>query len=206
MRDRVDDPKCEQYPNYGGRGIHVCDEWRGDNGFEAFYAHIGDPPSSKHSLDRIDVNGHYEPGNVRWATPKEQMNNKRANRIIEAFGRTMNLSQWAEERLIDAHTIALRLKKGWPIEKALILPAKVWSYELRKFIRPSSHSSTGQKIVTRFVDISGQKYGMLTALDYVGTSKWRFRCDCGRDTVADGVNVRSGHTKSCGCLRSRLAA
>lgn len=63
------------WPNYGGRGITVCPEWV--TSFEAFYAYIGDHPGSEYSLDRIDVDGNYEPGNVRWATASEQATNRR---------------------------------------------------------------------------------------------------------------------------------
>ena len=75
--------KCKQYPHYGGRGIKVCDRWR--ESFEAFLDDVGSPPSSKHSLDRINVNGDYEPGNVRWATSKQQSLNKRKIGRIEQF-------------------------------------------------------------------------------------------------------------------------
>lgn len=68
-------PGHKNYKNWGGRGIAVCDEWR--KSFWAFYDYIGERPSPKHSVDRIDNDGNYEPGNVRWATPKEQANNKR---------------------------------------------------------------------------------------------------------------------------------
>ena len=77
MIQRCTNPKVNNYKNYGGRGIKVCDEWR--NSFQAFYDYIGPRPEPKHlySIDRINNDGDYEPGNVRWATAKEQANNKR---------------------------------------------------------------------------------------------------------------------------------
>lgn len=75
IRHRCLNENCSAWKNYGGRGIKICDEWI--NSFEAFYKHIGDPPTLKHSVDRIDNDGNYAPGNVRWATAKEQANNKR---------------------------------------------------------------------------------------------------------------------------------
>lgn len=81
------------YERYGGRGIKVCDRWI--NSFENFYYDMGDRPSSKHSLDRIDNNGDYEPTNCRWATKKEQSNNVRTNNWIEYNGIKMTLSQWS---------------------------------------------------------------------------------------------------------------
>jgi hypothetical protein len=78
MKQRCSNPRLRTWKDYGGRGIRVCDEWRAS--FFAFFDHIGPRPSSKHSVDRIDVNGHYEPGNVRWATPLEQARNRRVCR------------------------------------------------------------------------------------------------------------------------------
>lgn len=72
---RCHDPRSDSYRHYGARGIAVCDEWRAD--FNAFLNHIGPRPSLKHTLDRIDPNGNYEPGNVRWATTKQQLANRR---------------------------------------------------------------------------------------------------------------------------------
>jgi hypothetical protein len=75
MIGRCENPNVERYPHYGGRGISICEEWR--ESFEAFLRDMGRKPSPDHSIDRIDVNGNYEPGNCRWATDSEQQRNKR---------------------------------------------------------------------------------------------------------------------------------
>lgn len=75
LRQRCHDPNHRDYANYGGRGIRVCDEWRAS--FSAFVAHVGARPSREHSIDRINNDGNYEPGNVRWATRSVQMTNTR---------------------------------------------------------------------------------------------------------------------------------
>ena len=106
---------------YGGRGIRVCERWKS---YEAFFADVGARPSAEHSLDRIDTNGHYEPGNVRWATRREQNRNHRYHRWLTHQGETKMLAEWAEETGIGRSTIHLRLKAGWSTERALTEPVK----------------------------------------------------------------------------------
>lgn len=87
--------KCEDYKNYGARGIKVCDQWHGEDGFWSFLNDVGLRQSKKLSLDRIDVNKGYSPENVRWATSSEQGKNKRNNVLITFNGETMNISRLA---------------------------------------------------------------------------------------------------------------
>lgn len=91
MLIRCTKPNSNSYKNYGGRGIKVCDAWRD---FRNFFSCMGMKPTPAHSLDRIDGNGHYEPGNVRWATKQEQANNTRSNALVTIEGRTDTLSNW----------------------------------------------------------------------------------------------------------------
>lgn len=117
MIARCENSSEQSFPLYGGRGIRVCAEWRHD--FAAFFKHIGPRPSPTHSIDRIDVNGNYEPGNVRWATPTEQARNKRTNSRLNAFGETLTLVEWSERTGINRGTIESRIKYGMSPEKAL---------------------------------------------------------------------------------------
>lgn len=103
------------FKNYGARGIRVCKRWLK---FENFYEDMGDPPTSKHSLDRIDNNKGYNKKNCRWATPREQCNNKRNNKFIEHNGRKLTLSQWGRELGINWFTILSRLNRGCSTEEA----------------------------------------------------------------------------------------
>lgn len=105
--------------NHGNRGIRVCSRWRK---FENFFADMGECPSG-HTLDRINNNGNYEPGNCRWATPLEQMQNTRTNHNITLQGRTLSMSAWARERGLLLGTLIGRLQRGWPVEMALLVPA-----------------------------------------------------------------------------------
>ena len=86
-------PGDKYWPRYGGRGIILCERWRD---FRNFYADMGPRPSPAHSIDRIDNDGSYSPENCRWATCKEQNNNRRNNRKITIDGVSLTLTQWCE--------------------------------------------------------------------------------------------------------------
>lgn len=107
------------YPNYGGRGITVCERW---HDFAAFFADMGERPTGK-SLDRRDNSLGYSPLNCRWATKKEQMNNKRDNVLATIDGVTQTVAQWAEQSGIPAARIRARRRIGWGDNK-LLLPKR----------------------------------------------------------------------------------
>lgn len=109
-------PGHEHRRYYHDRGIAMCKEWVDD--FRTFYYDMGTCPSG-HTLDRKDNDRGYEPGNCRWATHKEQCNNRGNNYLITHNGITINLNQWAERTGIQAGTIAHRLRAGWPACLAL---------------------------------------------------------------------------------------
>lgn len=114
MFQRCENPMAVGYSNYGGRGIRVYEGWKD---FIKFLADVGERPSMRHTLDRIDINGNYEPGNVRWATAKEQCRNKRNNVILEYNGVSKTAVEWAEEFGIKVFTIYQRLNLGWDMSK-----------------------------------------------------------------------------------------
>jgi len=118
MKKRCLNPNATGYSNYGGRGITVCDRWI--NSFEAFHQDMGDRPEGM-SIDRIDNNGNYEPGNCRWATNEEQQRNKRDRplRLITVNGEHNSIAGWARKIGIDQSAIHHRLRRGWPIELAV---------------------------------------------------------------------------------------
>lgn len=113
---------CKEYKHYGGRGIKICDEWLDVASFYRWSISNGYREDLK--LERIDNNGNYEPSNCRWATPKEQANNKRTNRVLTFNGKTQTIAQWADELHIKPSTLYNRIWLGWDIERTLIREAR----------------------------------------------------------------------------------
>lgn len=109
MIQRCTNPNSQSYPDYGGRGIKIYESWL--NSFEAFFEYMGKKPSPIHTIDRFpDKNGNYEPGNVRWATPKQQSRNHRRNKWVEYEGEKMVVQDWANKYGVDSRRLAEQLK------------------------------------------------------------------------------------------------
>lgn len=115
MRGRCFDKRDAGYHNYGGRGITVCERWLV---FENFLEDLGLAPSPSHTLDRINVDGNYCPDNCKWATRKEQANNRRDTRKFNFRGKIMTLTEIAAVTGINYKTINVRLYRGWSPERA----------------------------------------------------------------------------------------
>lgn len=117
--DRCNNPKNAAYRHYGGRGI----EFRFSS-YDEFLAELGRKPTPKHSLDRINNNGHYEKGNVRWATWIEQSNNRRSNRYITLNNETKSFREWLHTYQRSEPTFRSRIRRGWCESCALTLELK----------------------------------------------------------------------------------
>jgi hypothetical protein len=120
MMQRCTNPNDVGWANYGGRGIMVCEAWRT---FEGFYRDMGDPPPDM-TIDRIDVDGNYEPSNCRWATMIRQARNKRVARLMTLHGQTKCLHDWTDVYGINYQLVFYRLQRGWDFERALTTPAR----------------------------------------------------------------------------------
>lgn len=119
MKKRCYSVKNKGYHNYGGRGIKVCEEWKND--FQSFYDWaMANGYTDELTIDRIDVNGNYEPNNCRWATIKEQGFNRRNNHLLTFNGVTKTMMEWSMETGLNYDCIRARINDyGWSVEKAL---------------------------------------------------------------------------------------
>ena len=120
MRQRCNNKNDDHYKDYGGRGIRICERW---NKFINFFEDMGERPEDM-TLDRIDVNGNYEPRNCRWATQGVQNSNRRTNKYLTLDGRTMTMAKWANETGINWRTISYRKQHGWTDMATLQTPVK----------------------------------------------------------------------------------
>ena len=129
MRHRCRNPNATGYKHYGGRGITVYEGW---SDFVRFLVDVGPRPSPTHTLERLDNNGNYEPGNVVWATMHIQRRNTRVNHVLTYRELTLTITDWAIRSGLCRQTLNKRLRNGWGIERALTEPVHV---KQRRFTR-----------------------------------------------------------------------
>ena len=142
--------KCYKY--YGGKGIKICDEWLGKNGFQNFYDWaIKNGYQDELTIDRIDVNGDYEPNNCRWVNYEIQENNRCDNRYITFNGKTLTIAQWSRELGISENALTYRLEK-WDLETAMTKP----------LFKPKTYDYNGEThTLSEWSELSGIKYHTL---------------------------------------------
>lgn len=136
MKNRCLNHRNNRYHIYGGRGIKVCESWMS---FKNFLADMGERPPGM-TIERIETNGNYEPGNCRWATPKEQARNQRTNHIIEIKGVRKTVSEWTEIYGLNPKTVWSRIHYGFPEDERLFIPAS--SISRRNLIMITSNGDT----------------------------------------------------------------
>ncbi len=120
MKARCYNKNGEAYKSYGGRGITVCERWR--NSFDLFQQDMGPRPEGEYSINRVDNDRGYEPGNCQWATQTEQMRNTRVNQYITHDGKTLCIAEWAELVGMSYGILYGRLQAGWNFQKAIETP------------------------------------------------------------------------------------
>lgn len=124
MKTRCENPEHDSYLLYGGRGVRVCEEWQ--NSFEVFWRDMGPTWRKGLTVERMDVNGHYEPNNCCWATRKEQAGNRRTERLIDTPEGKMSVTKAAELFGLTRNTVFARIRYGWPDHLLLMPPRGGW--------------------------------------------------------------------------------
>lgn len=176
MKRRCYNPEEKFYKDYGGRGIKVCDEWmdkkEGHSNFQKWAVENG--WEEGRSIDRIDVNGNYEPNNCRWATPEEQANNRRNNNYVTINGVTKTTSEWARQIGISQNAFTGRINSGWTGEELLkpkFKPLKMSKAEMAKEIR-AWRNAEEQGLLVRLPDNKNAEI-------YLISSRWTICSKCG---------------------------
>lgn len=186
MRSRCYRASDIAFARYGGRGIKVCSQWR--KSLSVFIRDMGERPSNRHTIERIDNAGNYTPSNCKWATYTEQSRNRRTNVNLRFKGKTLCAKDWALITVISKRTICGRIARGWGVSRALTTKAV--------------HHST----------CSGYVFGWLTITrprcKLANRRYWaECRCVCGQVVCVRENNLFNRITTSCGCrLRSTHAA
>lgn len=142
---RCTNPNATDYAYYGGRGI----DFNFDS-FAEFLLELGRKPSPDYTVERLNVNGHYEPQNVRWATRREQANNTRANRFITAFGETLTLMEWSRKTNIKRRNLQFRINAGWCLNCVFSSDIETCThgYDRKKNLKKSARKRKNNHLIT----------------------------------------------------------
>lgn len=134
MRQRCTNPRSKKFAEYGARGITVCNRWI--ESFENFLADMGERPSPKHTIERIDNARGYQPDNCTWAIQRTQQQNRRDNNVVTYQGESLCISEWTRRLDLPVGLVSQRLHRlGWTVEKALNTPSQAERWTRRKFTR-----------------------------------------------------------------------
>jgi hypothetical protein len=173
--------------NYAGRGIKVCERWR--LSFADFLADMGVKAGFELTIERIDNDGDYEPGNCRWATRSEQMRNTRRSLYVEHHGRRVLLLDLVEDLGLSCSVVRQRLKLGWSLPEALgeVARERMWR---------------NVKMPQKGRDLEGRVFGRLKVMRLEGKGlhgrEWLCECECGVRRVVRGDKLLVGNVRSCG--------
>lgn len=149
MKKRCNDKNYKDYSIYGGKGVKVCEEWSGDNGYENFRdwayknGYNKDAPRGKCTLDRVDVNGDYEPQNCRWVDAKRQANNRTTSRTLTYHGMTHTIAEWADILGVSYGRIQGRVYLGWETEDIIEIGKLKANRNHQKIIRKEYKEDNG---------------------------------------------------------------
>jgi hypothetical protein len=122
IKERCCNPNSKDWDNYGGRGIKICKEW--SSSFADFLADMGERPDGM-TIDRIDVDGHYNKENCRWASMSTQGNNRRTCVYVDFNGKSQSVADWSREVGLERKTLEYRIRSGWEVERALTTPSLI---------------------------------------------------------------------------------
>lgn len=164
VRGRCEDPNDVSYQWYGAKGIRMYEEWAND--IHTFLRDIGPKPSSVHSLDRINNEGHYEPGNVKWSTPREQAQNKSTNVYVTINNETLCVAEWCRKLGVATRMVASRIHRGWKHEDAIMLP--ITDSDLIRNKGPMKRNKTGFKGVSLISGKHPKKKPYVAQIMYLG--------------------------------------
>ena len=202
QKGRCFNPNDRAWKNYGGRGITMYEGWV--NNFAAWLEHVeslpyyGDPDRS---LDRVENDKGYEPGNLRWATRIEQANNRRSSIFITLRSETHTAIEWARITGLSPQIIYARLKKGWETEKILNTPGRQFKILQESDMIPYRENEPSKEVGIRYHKLLVLKEASRVQKDKKGKhpAYCYCQCDCGTTKWVKRVSLRSGAIRSCGC-------